>query len=663
LLVHKQIGGFIGSTHHFISHVFHFHDRRILHHPIVPIQTLTIVLPAAAMSSGVRNLRAMFENQKGASSPEPRGRSPGDNTTTAEDEPARPTPKVRASFISVVPPTAIAPPDLGTAKVMPTNSTASHRRESFSVSQDNPEEIAELKKEVSDIREERRKSSAIVETVPERAVASRESSRGPPPLRDEPAGDIAGDIREETAQELHDEAVEDEAVEDLPEEPAADMANLGSIMKGSDFPEPAAAEAEKTPAQETPAQTPVQKETESAVVAKDDAPAQSQAPAKTEEKAAPAPKADAPALTPAEKEQKSVEAAKADAPTPSQTPAEPEEKPAVAPEAEASAQPGLLVEDKKETVVAASDDAPKLPSGTVEKPIVAPTDDTIALDETPTKAEPVPEPAAAPVEEAPVATETPTQSEEKTATPVNDAPVASATPAQTEGETSATEPVETPADNPDKVVTGVQEEVSMKPADLTDAATVSGGQALPPPVEALPVSSTPKAAAATPKPTESKAKTNGTPATKTKPEIKKPAAISTAKASTSRAAANKSPLPRAAPKTPTKPTTGASAAKPSPAASRVKPAVTKPTTAKAEVKPTVAKEPAKTAASTTAKEPTKAAAPKTSRASIRPGGLPTATASTTSAATKAKAAAPENKKPAAAKPAAPGSTSRYVPSL
>jgi hypothetical protein len=619
-------------------------------------------LPAAAMSSGVRNLRAMFENQKGASSPEPRGRSPGDNTTTAEDEPARPTPKVRASFISVVPPTALAPPDLGTAPGTPTHhSTASHRRESFSVSQDNVEEIAELKKEVSDIREERRKSSAVIEAVPERAVASRESSAGPPPLREEPAGDIAGDIREETAQELHDEAVEDEAVQDLPEEPAASMANLGAIMKGSDFPEPSTAEAKKAPAQETPAQTPVETKTKPAVVAKNDAPVQNQTPAKKEKKAAPAPKADAPAPTPAKKEQKPIVAAKKDISAPSPTPAKPDETTAGASEPEAPAQPGLLVEDQKETVVAASDDAPNLPTGTVEQPIVAPTNDTLALDETPAKAEPVPEPVAAPAEEAPIVNDTPAHSEEKAAPPADDVPTASETPAHTEGEASATEPVETPADNPDKVVTGAQEEVTMKPADLTDAATVAGGEALPAPVESLPVSSTPKAAAATPKPAESKTKTNGTPATKTKPEIKKPAAISTAKATTSRVAASKSPLPRAAPKTPTKSTAAASTAKPSPAASRVKPAVTKPTTAKADVKPATAKAESKPAIT---KEPVKTAAPKASRASIRPGGLPNATASTTaSAAIKAKAAVPENKKPTIAKPAAPGSTSRFVPSL
>ena len=80
------------------------------------------------MSSGVRNLRAMFE-QNAASSPEPRGRSPG--SSSAVDDTSRPTSKVRASFVSVEP-TLPHASDFATNKGTPSNSTAAHRREIFS---------------------------------------------------------------------------------------------------------------------------------------------------------------------------------------------------------------------------------------------------------------------------------------------------------------------------------------------------------------------------------------------------------------------------------------------------------------------------------------------------------------------------------------------------
>ncbi|KAI9715486.1 MAG: hypothetical protein M1812_005962 [Candelaria pacifica] len=49
-------------------------------------------------SSGIRNLRAMFENGNGPTSPEPRGRSPA---AEGHGESPRPTPKVRTSFVAV----------------------------------------------------------------------------------------------------------------------------------------------------------------------------------------------------------------------------------------------------------------------------------------------------------------------------------------------------------------------------------------------------------------------------------------------------------------------------------------------------------------------------------------------------------------------------------
>lgn len=130
------------------------------------------------MSSGVRNLRAMFENQKAAATPEPRDPAPSGSAST--DSPSRAS-TVRASFVPVEP-SAIFTTDLGATKGTPANGASAQRRESFSISEDNAEEIAELKKAVSQEKEERKQSDAIPEAVPEQAVASRESSNPPPPI-------------------------------------------------------------------------------------------------------------------------------------------------------------------------------------------------------------------------------------------------------------------------------------------------------------------------------------------------------------------------------------------------------------------------------------------------------------------------------------------------
>lgn len=364
----------------------------------------------------------MFESQSAASSPEPRGRSPAGRINT---DGVRPTSKVRASFVSVEPSGHITR-DLGATKgtVEGINSPQAHRRESFSVSDELGEDtVTELKKVVSHEKEARKHSADVVETIPEQAVETRESSRAPPPIR----------------------------------ETEGTMPNLGSIMKGSDFPEPHEAEKEKPKAEQ-------------------------------------------------------------------------------------------LVQAKAEQA-----DTEKI-------------EDTLAKLSL----------------------------------------------------------QEVPADNPDKAVTGAQEEASLKPADPKDEVTVSGGGALPPPTEVLPSANTAKAASATPKAERSmpsKAKVNGTSTTPA--ATKKPAAISTAKASASKASSAKSPLPKSPgiarlPKTPTtsKATPSASAAK-SPALNKEQP------------KPAATKEPAKAPVS------------KASRASLRPS-----TASTTaSTAAKAKVPVVENKKP------------------
>ena len=168
-------------------------------------------------SSGVRNLRAMFENST-AASPEPRGRSPG-GRFDADDN--RPPSKVRASFVPVDAP---IPRDLGAIKgtLDGINSPQANRRESFSVSEDvSGDAVAELKRVVSEEKEARNNSEAIEEVVPEQAVETRESSRAPPAIRETPD----------------------------------EMPNLGSIMKGADFPEPQAAKDKKP--EEKPEEKPV----------------------------------------------------------------------------------------------------------------------------------------------------------------------------------------------------------------------------------------------------------------------------------------------------------------------------------------------------------------------------------------------------------------------
>jgi hypothetical protein len=58
-------------------------------------------------STGVKSLRAMFENAKSeVSTPEHRGRTAGDNSTPGGS--ARPLPKVRANFVAVEPSALLA---------------------------------------------------------------------------------------------------------------------------------------------------------------------------------------------------------------------------------------------------------------------------------------------------------------------------------------------------------------------------------------------------------------------------------------------------------------------------------------------------------------------------------------------------------------------------
>ncbi|KAL9095862.1 MAG: hypothetical protein Q9165_001859 [Trypethelium subeluteriae] len=113
-------------------------------------------------SSGVRNLRAMFEN-KDDDVAESRSRSPAGSTASEN----RRTSKVRASFVSVEPGSSQMDTEVP--------SSASARRESFSLSESqDSDKIAELKKTVSQEKEERKQSKAA-ETIPESAIETTPS--------------------------------------------------------------------------------------------------------------------------------------------------------------------------------------------------------------------------------------------------------------------------------------------------------------------------------------------------------------------------------------------------------------------------------------------------------------------------------------------------------
>ena len=517
------------------------------------------------MSNGVRNLRAMFENGNAAASPEPRGRSPTDNAA-ATDAQERPKSKVRASFVSVEPTVAHPPTastDLGQTKGTPSNSVAATRRESFRVSQDKTDELAELKKAVSEEKEQRRQSVAIPEAVPEQAVASQESSLPAPPMH---------------------------------ADSTADMVNLGAIMKGSDFPDSAFAAAKK----------------EAAVVV-------------------PAPEIDqipvdeTPAETPAETKESVAEAAPV--PEPEPAPAQPAENPD---KATTGAQEDVALKPAvpTEEAIVEEESKPALEEAAVDDDVVVAEENAIAEE-------------AAVVEEAAIAEEV---AGEKEAAAANE-------------ELSAPAPATAqPAENPDKPVTGVQEELALRPAAPTEETAVSDAPTTPSaPTEVAASGDEPAAEAAVP--AESKAKDNGSPATK-KSELKKPAAISTTKPSKAPAAPAKSPLPKAAPKPPTKAKTLASIPTPSPVTTTKPAAAPKPAAPKEPVKAPTAKPPVTKAPA--AKVPTA----KTSRTSLRPAAASSssATAPTATAAAKAKpAAAPgENKKPAIPKPTTSAPRKRYV---
>ncbi|KIW01545.1 uncharacterized protein PV09_07023 [Verruconis gallopava] len=116
---------------------------------------------------GVRNLRAMFENNSQPASPDVRGRSP---SARSNDDSSRPLSKVRTSFVSVEPIKRIrndTPEQRGDSDT--------HRRESFSLNESRPsdaEALSEMKKTVSHELELRKSNSSVAEVVPENAIVS-----------------------------------------------------------------------------------------------------------------------------------------------------------------------------------------------------------------------------------------------------------------------------------------------------------------------------------------------------------------------------------------------------------------------------------------------------------------------------------------------------------
>ncbi|KAG0645712.1 hypothetical protein D0Z07_8789 [Hyphodiscus hymeniophilus] len=123
------------------------------------------------MSSGVRNLRAMFENKDVSTSPPDRGRSPtgsigpGSNGTSP-----RPLSKVRTSFVAVER-SGQTGSQMGLKRENSGEPSMAKRRTSFSINEDeHPKMTAERKQSIASEYEARKNSTMVEETIPEVAV-------------------------------------------------------------------------------------------------------------------------------------------------------------------------------------------------------------------------------------------------------------------------------------------------------------------------------------------------------------------------------------------------------------------------------------------------------------------------------------------------------------
>ncbi|EKD12696.1 mucin-7 precursor [Drepanopeziza brunnea f. sp. 'multigermtubi' MB_m1] len=120
------------------------------------------------MSGGVRNLRAMFEQNK-ESSPPDRGRSPGESTGVASSTGTSPRPlsKVRTSFVAV----ERNGGQLGLKRDTSGDTNIHKRRTSFSVDEaDNPQAAIDRKRSTATEMDARNSSDPIKKTAPEKAT-------------------------------------------------------------------------------------------------------------------------------------------------------------------------------------------------------------------------------------------------------------------------------------------------------------------------------------------------------------------------------------------------------------------------------------------------------------------------------------------------------------
>ncbi|KAI9796737.1 MAG: hypothetical protein M1833_005977 [Piccolia ochrophora] len=190
-------------------------------------------------SSGVRNLRARFEAKEGDSPPS-RGRSPAaseDKTSNGSNTPRRLS-TARTSFVAVERSGGLGS-QLGLKKSNETESVAEKRRDSFSMSDSKDSQALGDVKETIEDELDKRKKSAVVETVPEVAVENAggktDSARGDdkkartasPQRRNSPAA-------EDTPTSNPDKpvsATEDKDAVLLPADPKEETTITGSISR------------------------------------------------------------------------------------------------------------------------------------------------------------------------------------------------------------------------------------------------------------------------------------------------------------------------------------------------------------------------------------------------------------------------------------------------
>lgn len=179
-------------------------------------------------SSGVRNLRSIFENRESenallSASPGQRGRSPHSISGNKEND--RPLSKVRTSFVAVEPSGHMVTGMEGR------QSSLSQRRGSFDVQ--DKDLVEALKKTVSNEHEERRGSVDIKEAIPENAIDPAPGLTPPVELRKEEASAKLEDLRlsrEDKPAENPDKpvsAVEEEPGDMKPSDPVDEAAVSG----------------------------------------------------------------------------------------------------------------------------------------------------------------------------------------------------------------------------------------------------------------------------------------------------------------------------------------------------------------------------------------------------------------------------------------------------